>query len=195
MDRKARLMDLRYMLEGTPARLRHVTRWSTSRVINPETVAEHSWFTAFYTLCICESLEIEAVTQSAALAKALLHDVEEARTGDIHRPFKKSTPELALAFAEAGEIAAEQVLMPLDMGPGLFQYWQDSKDGTLSGRIVRFADYLAVLAYMIQEGPEVTRWLCLETMPEYAREFDESVFDFVRPLVKQSKIILKEVMP
>jgi putative hydrolases of HD superfamily len=54
--------------------------WLLRGVPDPESVADHSWGTALLVLLFGEA---EGVNRTRALEVALLHDVAEARTGDI----------------------------------------------------------------------------------------------------------------
>lgn len=206
-------LDVRYMLTGTPVRMRYTNRWATSRVGHPENVAEHSWFVSFYALMIfkwfAESVDYNTQklmehepqgswvsVQAQLYERTVLHDIEECRTGDIHRPFKYSHPDLKTSMDRAADVAAEQVLIPLfkTQGPGqdLVRVWKRAKHGFV-GRIVSFADYLCVLSFLKQEGPNVTTDLCLDTLPEHAKKFDLPEYDFIRPLVLQACDLTDEI--
>lgn len=56
------------------------TGWVQHGVPAPESVAEHSWGTAF--LCLCYGHEA-GIDTSRAVTMALVHDLAEARTGDL----------------------------------------------------------------------------------------------------------------
>jgi 5'-deoxynucleotidase len=67
-----------------------VGRFSVYKCHTREDVAQHSYFTALYAMILAD-LEIRngnKVDVERLLRMALLHDAEEARTGDIHHPFK-----------------------------------------------------------------------------------------------------------
>ena len=67
-----------------------VGRFSVYKCHFREDVAQHSFFTALYAMVLAD-LEREKGTRidvERLLRMALLHDAEEARTGDIHHPFK-----------------------------------------------------------------------------------------------------------
>ncbi len=203
-------LDIRYLLTGTPIRMRYVNRWSTSRVSFPENVAEHSYFVCLYSMMVARWLcykssgahvagdEAQNAFLGMVLQRAILHDIEEARTGDIHRPFKYSDPRLRDAMKLASVVAAEQTLRPLNPSDpeeqdALMGIWSHAKDFKHAGRIVSFADYLCVLAFINQEGQDVVKTLCLETLPSHAKEFDGPDYDFIRPLVQQAQEFLKEI--
>lgn len=203
-------LDLNFLLTGTPIRMRYVNRWSTSQVSFPENVAEHSYFVCLYAMFVArwvcdnhfEGSKMNSCSKRAflgdVLQKAILHDLEEARTGDIHRPFKYSSPELKASMRNAGVIAAKQTLGPLvepDASKDeLLRLWLNSKNGSLSGRIVRFADLMAVVAFSLQEGKNATFKLSLETLEGHMNDFDHADYDFIRPLVEQLKPLVKEVL-
>ena len=63
-------------------RLKDETRtgWSLRGVADPESVADHSWGTAFLILLYAESA---GVNRERAIEIALVHDLAEAVTGDV----------------------------------------------------------------------------------------------------------------
>lgn len=75
-----------------------VGRFSVYKCHFREDVAQHSYYTALYAMVLAD-LEKKRGTKvdvERLLRMALLHDAEEARTGDIHHPFKHQDA----AFAE-----------------------------------------------------------------------------------------------
>lgn len=67
-----------------------VGRFSVYKCHFREDVAQHSYFTALYAMILAdlERGKGTKVDTERLLRMALLHDAEEARTGDIHHPFK-----------------------------------------------------------------------------------------------------------
>ncbi len=203
-------LNLRYMLEGTPIRMRYTFRWATSRVSFPENVAEHSWFVCFYAMMVarwCATVHGYGPIMSdehflgVVLQKAVLHDIEEARSGDIHRPFKYSNVALRESLKKAGLVAAEQTILPLTANQSekdeLLRIWERAKDDSPEGKIVRFADMLAVLAFLKQEGSAFgsgTSSHSMVTLPAHMEEFKKPEFDFIRPLVEEAERIMQEVL-
>ncbi len=75
-----------------------VGRFSVYKCHFREDVAQHSYFTALYAMILADLERGNGVRidSERLLRMALLHDAEEARTGDIHHPFKHQDS----AFAE-----------------------------------------------------------------------------------------------
>ena len=195
-------LDLRALLQGSPCNLRHVRRFSTSRCHWPENVAEHSFYVCLYTLAICEWCQDSCVVKpdaGGALVRAVLHDMEEARSGDVVRPFKYSEPELKSNLDAAAAIACGQVMDELWGKDSLnactwASTWACSKDDTQEGWIVRFADFLSVLSFALQEGQGAPVRLSLDTLRAAFDRFVCYQCDFIRPLVDEAGSLVKEVL-
>jgi len=202
-------LDVSELLTGWPVRLRYVNRFSTSMCVRPENVAEHSYYVCLYSLAIVEWLlsQREATTSVTAaelrarvLSRAVMHDLEECRTGDIHRPFKYSTPELRETLEAAARVAIVQVTGRIFPDPGLgrdaiLEYWRNSKASDEAGQIVKFADFLSVISFVKQEGPGAKERLCLDTMRDHAMSFEKDArYNFLRPLVEQAMTIVRETL-
>lgn len=88
------LVDLNYRLLGTHLRtdlgITYVPRWSIVPNGRTQSVAEHSWRVARLAIAIAGFLRIRGyrVDPLEVAYKAVLHDVEEAVTGDMPRPTK-----------------------------------------------------------------------------------------------------------
>lgn len=192
---------IRELLAGGPAKLRWVYRYSGCRVRHPESVAEHSYFVALYGLLIAEWCEEhdEFVSKASVMEKAILHDLEEARTGDFPRNFKHSTPAMKSMLDDAGAIGFQQLIRMVvgDKDAQKFtRKWADAKDESKEGRIVEFADFLSVLGFLLMEGAgegNQAVHIHVADMTGYFRGFANPKFDFIRPLVDQAGEIMKEV--
>jgi hypothetical protein len=79
-----------------------------------------------------------------------------------------------------------------------YGFWKGAKDDTYGGRILEFADFLTVLAFIVQEGQgegNGTIGIHVAGMPDYYAKFEGKEYDFLRPLVDEAGSILKEIMP
>lgn len=197
-------VNLHQLLLGNPMRLRFVERFSTFPHIFRETVAEHSFYTALYTMVMGEAVNTQPhqrIDVGLAVMKALVHDMEEGRSGDFPRPFKYSSNHLRLALNSASLQAMKQVVEKIydnDIDRDLLcNLWQDSKDGSKEGRLVQFADFLSVLGYMwfeVKSGNSVFRSEQIEPLPEYFAIFKEQEFKFLEGWVAKCGKIVKEVL-
>ena len=196
-------LDVYQMLCGDPVRIRYVKRFSTCRVLNPESVAEHSYFTALYALLVaewCKAEGVDDVDVERLLIRALLHDMEEARTGDMPRFFKHQDEAARAEIERVAHGSFREVFSKTIEGDVLDRFtqtWCQAKDDSLEGRILSFADFLSVLAYVTEEmrSNNLTMREHLISMKEYADGFKRKQFDFIRPLVEQAQDILhREVL-
>lgn len=196
--------DLEKMLCGDLNRLRFITRFSTALVAHRENVAEHVAYVCLYSYLLAQEINGIAgrqVDYGKLLEKALLHDLEEARTGDIYRPFKVSRPELKQLLHECAREEFAQVFegvvsSPTDLGY-MQRVWDTARDpSTMEGAIVAFADYLSVLAHMLQELriANMTMASHYESMVEYVREFDGPDYDFLRPYIQQAEQMVNTLL-
>ena len=192
-------LDIYQMLCGDPVRIRYVKRFSTCRVLSPESVAEHSYFTAFYALLVAEWVADEGIDDldvERLLRRALLHDLEEARTGDMPRFFKHQDETARAEIERVAHGSFREVLgktLDGDVLDRFTQTWCQAKDDSLEGRILSFADFLSVLAYVTEEmrSNNLTMREHLISMKSYSAGFDHGKYDFIRPLVTQAQDILQ----
>lgn len=194
-------MNLRALLYGPAVRLRYVTRYSTCRVSHPESVAEHCFFVALYADAIASWIGLcnpgIKIDRAVLLRKALWHDIEEASTGDMPRSFKHSNEEVrkALEHSASGAVyaIADETFANLVIAREIQQLWKKSKDKTIEGRIVAFADFLSCLSYLSQESLDHND-LILEhcnTMEEYAGSFLHKDFEFLGNLALKASGLVK----
>ena len=66
-----------------------VPRWSIAPRLNPQSVAEHSYFVTLYTDKLTMILGWSPAQRHEAVAYALRHDMVEAQTGDTPGPIKR----------------------------------------------------------------------------------------------------------
>jgi 5'-deoxynucleotidase YfbR-like HD superfamily hydrolase len=116
-----------------------------------ESVAEHSHFVAMITRIICHVLERAShpVDTLRAVDLAMIHDYEEAISGDIISTFKHSDPELGELLGRLTDKAIEGVFetLPDELSAYYTELWRGHNSGSLEGEIVSVADKLAGLAF------------------------------------------------
>lgn len=82
-------------------RLKIIKRWGTSITIEPESVAEHSYYVAIAAYMLAkldEMLNGTSVDKECLLIKALRHDEYECYTAHIVSPIKHHTTEIGTVF-------------------------------------------------------------------------------------------------
>ena len=77
-------------------RLKSTIRYNNRNKITNESVAEHSFYVALYTLEICNSLNLEDNIIKKAVERALLHDMVERDISDIPHDVKNIVPGLKI---------------------------------------------------------------------------------------------------
>lgn len=146
-------LNMRELLLGRPTRLRYVVRFSICPRVHDESVAEHSFYTAYFAMMIAQDLMVREVEVNGyeVASKALIHDMDETYSGDMIRMFKHSSPEIKDAMDKAAEGFMEQHSKDLLGHEGLCTIWKNAKSDNLEGAIVSLADFLSVLSYVVQE--------------------------------------------
>ena len=82
------MKDLENYLTET-YKLKNVIRYNTRNKIKDESVAEHSFYVALFTLKLCDEYNIDEKYKSQAIIKALLHDMPEIELNDITHNVKE----------------------------------------------------------------------------------------------------------
>lgn len=131
--------------------LAYVPRWSIVRVAKPQSVAEHSFFTAIYSLQIARL--IHWVAEYAPLVElALWHDAEECFTGDAPGPVKHT-----LYGPESGGVIARMMTDRFEaewMGPSIAYTPQGYKEAKAIIRAASLVDDALYLMGELQRGNE-----------------------------------------
>lgn len=150
------MLDLRRVLNGYMPRMSHVYRYSSIPVTRRESIAEHSWWVAYLCMIIGQDLKGEGhqINIEALLSRAILHDIDETMSGDIIRSFKHTDREVLRAIQEASEVNVLKLFDVKTYGlnsRSYFNIWDNAKDHTLEGDILKFADQMAVIFYCVGE--------------------------------------------
>lgn len=197
-------LDIREMLLGNITKMRYVYRFQGCRVYDRESIAEHTGYVLIYCDLIaryCESVG-QAVDYRALMNRASVHDMEEVLTGDFPRPYKYSNAKLKAALEEAAPMAFTQTVAGLFPGPkrlqeGMLQDWMDAKDTTLEGNIVRLADFMSALSFIVQEVQAGNKSMRTHnwTLRDGLAGIDAVAPQILQPLLIQVRAIVTEYMP
>lgn len=140
------------LLYGESRRLCRVFRFNSSPVLRTENVAEHSWYVVFICLNLHAKLRDEGVELDlgVVLSRAAMHDMDEALTGDIPRPFKYHNTDTLQMLEAASQQIFEDYAKSISMDHSLLEAWRLAKEGP-EGLIVKAADLLSVVSYAVEE--------------------------------------------
>lgn len=128
--------------------LNNIVRYNTRNKINPESVASHSFFTAYFVLSICRDFNIPDDVKLLALESAVLHDVPEVFINDITYDCKQLVPEIETLLRPYEVSVLEQISSHASrvlFGDNL------TKAEKLANSIVEWADVLSVKQYALSE--------------------------------------------
>ena len=177
-------------------RLANMDRFSQTRLINPESVLEHTGYVCFFSAVVAQqliSLGEPDINLSSIMMKSALHDVEEVETGDIPNPTKYANKAITEALYGVSEDAAKMIFEKLDTSGILFDYWTEAKDGK-SGFIVKLADRMAIVYKAHQEielfGNNTLKGHIVKLLPAL-----ENLFIRIEKFEKvESKIFLRDLI-
>jgi putative hydrolase of HD superfamily len=154
MDSDA-LVDL--FLEAATLKRMPRTGWEMSGVPWVESVAEHSFGTAFVALALLDALEDGSADQldrerldlQKVLVMALLHDLAEVRLTDLPASAARLIPADVKRAAEARAI--DDLVAPLPSSGRWKRLWQEFEDrASPEGRLVRDADKLEMMVQCLR---------------------------------------------
>lgn len=190
------VFNLKEVLIGRVTRLRYIKRYSICPRVHEESVAEHSFYTAYIALAIGRQINNNhnnAIDMGILLSRALVHDLDEVYSGDFIRMFKHSSPGLKTAIDAASFSFMKEFTKEMGERQSFTDLWLNAKDASLEGAIVGLTDFLSVVSYIAQEirsGNVVMR----EQIPElkrFAASFHVgSRYQFLMPYVQTAEEII-----
>jgi putative hydrolase of HD superfamily len=123
------------------------TGWRFRGIKDAESVADHCYRVSLLSMILADVLKAEDIPLDAekVMRLALLHEIAEARIGDVPFPALEYIPEVVKADAEQAAVSA----MLADFGSLGEQYtllWEEFEKGTsLEAKLVRAADKLELM--------------------------------------------------
>lgn len=129
-----------------------VTRYSNSKLIRDESVMEHIGSVSFICLILGRRIKSAGydIDIEKLLTRALIHDIEESRIGDIANPTKYHNDRIKAALDSVAVEAMEIILGRIN-STDLLSIWDEQKDNSLEGRLLKFCDVLSVLLKIHEE--------------------------------------------
>ena len=131
-------------------------RFSSTPQHFTESVAEHSFYTAYIASLLCDLVEQKqiAVNRERAVAMALIHDTEEMFSGDILNPFKHYSNELKETIQKVNREVVPLVFenLPESMQEKYIALWnEESRGESMESQVVKVADRLSLLSKCAEE--------------------------------------------
>ena len=143
-------------------KLSYVQRWGIVPVIRKQSVAEHSFGVAAISVWLA-GMSRQACDRAEVLEYALLHDINEAITGDVPSTFKRYIKDAIVGFESK---------IP------------DAEVCELTKVVVKLADYLEALAYINEEksfGNSTLGLIEADMLPLFDTAYDKFTMLGVKP--------------
>ena len=160
--------------------LETVERYGQSLSANNNTVAEHSWRLALMALVVGSECKVN-IDMSRTLSLALVHDLAEAKTGDIdaYSLITKGTGMRDKAARE--EAAVRDMTDDLSFGDWVYDLWREYEEQTtLEAKFVSALDKIEGFLHIAENG--VGTYIPKEFHADYANKavlaFDEATRHF-----------------
>lgn len=178
--RQQKIHDILLFLRRSKA-LESAERYGSSMRANKNTVAEHSWRLGLMALIIGTESRVR-IDINRTLALALLHDLAEAKTGDIDAyeqilAGKKLIEEKAVME----ETAMHEMTDDLPFGDWIYALWREYEDQvTIEAKFVKALDKIEGFLHIAEVGVEA--YVPKEFHADYATKavvaFDEATHHF-----------------
>jgi 5'-deoxynucleotidase YfbR-like HD superfamily hydrolase len=180
-----------------------ITRFSKDRIVNSESVLEHTGFVCLMAYLIGRHMRDSTLDWAKLLRRATVHDLDEIYTGDVARVTKYSSPEMSALFRniENQSIKKLNELLGFDDNE-MCDDWLFAKDGDLEGTIIRAADLMAVVYKAWQEIElsgnlsvvRIAKELSGNVIPQFARRVaDGNLDDQQKRFFKDMAIHMQDV--
>lgn len=172
-------------------------RYGSSLKDDRNTVAEHSWRLALMAFVITTECNVR-VDMAHVLTLALIHDLAEAKTGDIdaYNQIKEGSS-LVESKALQEATAMEEITGDLSFGSRIYDLWQEYEaQETVESKFVRALDKIEGFLHIAEVG--VSAYIPKEFHADYADKavaaFDETTHHFpeMKDLLDAIKLDLRE---
>ena len=181
---------------GPWGRMAHITRYSSLPILHKESVAEHTFFVAIkaYLLAVDMIQWGSDIDLTVVLKHAVLHDIDEAVTGDIIRPFKWSNDDLRKMMNRVTTQMLKDSLKGIPGSDALLAGWSPSPDSDwLEIQIVKCADLWSCVHYAHREYQlgnihgklimaDVRKWVERHQWPEELKEYASALIKLTHEL-------------
>jgi len=142
--------DLQDILE-VGNQMSNIRRYSRDFMVKEENVLEHVGFVVYFCAVVAKRLIAEGVDVDIAklLLRAVMHDIGETITGDVARPTKYSRKSVKNGLDAFEGKAVKHIEKVLSIS--FTEEWENAKDESIEGYIIRIADWASVLVKVMTE--------------------------------------------
>lgn len=175
-------MNIPKLFYTVTRRLSNIERFNNTPRINRESVAEHSYFVAFY--CMILSRFVKNIDREKVFKLALVHDIEETISGDLPHDIKLKYPEFNDTLEKMNMSIVKEIF---DNNEEFVEVWSESRTTkTKESQLLKLADLLSVLLYARDEFLTGNKFmgqiytLQIERIVSFISEFPE--FEFIKNL-------------
>jgi putative hydrolases of HD superfamily len=178
--RQKKISEILTFLQRTKG-LESAKRYSSSLRVGQNTVAEHSARLGLMALVIGTECKVR-VDVNRALALALLHDLAEAKTGDIDAYEQiMGGNKLLTDKLEKEELAMREMTDDLPFGDWIYSIWREYEDQvTIEAKFIKALDKIEGFLHIAEVGVE--NYIPKEFHADYATKavaaFDEATHHF-----------------
>jgi putative hydrolase of HD superfamily len=178
--RQQKINDILTFLRRSKS-LESVERYRSSLRDKKNTVAEHSWRLGLMALVIGTECKVRVDT-NRALSLALLHDIAEAKTGDIDAYEQiLAGKQLVEDKSVMEESAVREMTDDLPFGDWIYSLWREYEDQvTIEAKFVKALDRIEGFLHISEGGVEM--YIPKEFHADYANKavqaFDEATHHF-----------------
>lgn len=199
--RQQKIYDTLLFLRRSKA-LESTERYGSSLRSAKNTVAEHSWRLGLMALVIGTESRVR-IDMNRALSLALLHDLAEAKTGDIDAYAQiLEGKKLIESKAVMEEKAMHEMTDDLPFGDWIYALWQEYEEQeTLEAKFIKALDRIEGFLHIAEVGVAV--YIPKEFHSDYATKaveaFDEATHhfpelkDFLKEIKKDLKVQFEKV--
>ena len=159
-------------------RLSNIIRYNNTPTIHKESVAEHSYFVALYSMMLADRLK--SIDKVKIMQMALIHDVEEIISGDFPYKLKVDNKEFSDALEKINLISISSIFKDYEE---YIVLWKELKEQiTIESKVVKIADEISALIYATSEvnlGNSFMVPMCIEMKSNLAAISDDKMFEFI----------------
>jgi 5'-deoxynucleotidase YfbR-like HD superfamily hydrolase len=176
-----------------------VTRYSMKKLVRDESVMEHIGVVALMAMFIARDC-IKAgyqVDMENLLTAALVHDLEESVIGDVPTTTKYANQQIAFELNHLSRLTIRTIMLEIDH-PVLVSIWENQKNISIEGRILKLCDLFSVIMKLREEVTnygnlsivDITKNCCLNM----GKLLEEEDVPPLRALIVEANQICKSVI-